>query len=243
MDGWNLILAWAIVALAAIVSGSVLLHRHKRYPGGSLLALGVLLLLAPVGFVAYELSPLTNPTSMFVEGLDPPNDPWFTVELRHTSTFHDGTEYWLGDAGAPERVADVFEDQHPQGVITTAHPVPMAQGGESIWHLSTEDVRYELVHFSDWYDLATQAVVVHASHSGPDVRIPFPRSAFNVTAVDEGEPYTNGWNEDQWADFYADIAKAHVIGNTITVPTNRGGTAIITLSDGAATVTVSPQPR
>ena len=81
------------------------------------------------------------------------------------------------------------------------------------------------------------------TEAGTDVRIPFPRSAFNVTAVDEGEPYANEWSREQWADFYADISLAQVDGDTITVPTNRGGTATITLEQGTATVTVNPQPH
>ena len=74
-------------------------------------------------------------------------------------------------------------------------------------------------------------------------RIPFPRSALNVTEVDEGEPYAIGWTREQWADFYGGHPLAQVDGDAITVPTNRGGRATVTLDDGTATVTVNPQPH
>lgn len=232
-------LLWTI-GVMGVVAGGILLSRRRRGWGWSLLIAGLVVVLSPLSYLAYALSPLNWPTTMHVEGLDPPNDPWFTVELRHTRDFEDGTEYHFGNAGSPEHIAAVFQEQHPDGVVTTGNPTPTAQGGESIWHLSTDDVRYELVQVSDapWYELATQLVVVQPTGDGPKVRIPFPRSAFNATTISEGQTYANGWSEKQWADFYADITKVHVDGDSITVPTNRGTTATITIDEGLATVTI-----
>ena len=235
---WPLLWACGIVA---IVVGGLLLARRRRGLGGTLLAAGIFVVLAPFALVAYSATPLTWPTTISVEGLDPPNDPLLTIELLHKRDFEDGTEYHFGAAGGPDRVAGVFEEQHPDGVVTTDDPGVMAQGGESIWHLSTEDVRYELVYRSDpdWYELVTQAVVVHPSQGAVDVRIPFPRSAFNATEIDAGRVYVNGWSQAQWADFYSDVTEAHVDGDTITVPTNRGTTATINLDDGLTKVTLN----
>ena len=70
------------------------------------------------------------------------------------------------------------------------------------------------------------------------VRIPFPRSAFGATEVTEGQIYTDGWTQEQWADFYAGVTDVTVDGNTITVPTDAGGVATITLSEGISKVTI-----
>jgi len=235
--------AYGAAALAALVGGIVLVVKKHRATGIGLILVGSFLILLPAGIAVMWFTPLGNPTSMQVEPLDPPNDPWFTVDLRHARYFDDGVEYTFGQAGDPERVARVFQDQHPASVVSTADPARMGRNGESIWHLSTDSVRYELMHHTedgtDFYGLVTQLVVVHESGSGPDVRIPFPRSAFNVTGVDEGEPYANAWSPEQWADFYKDISLTHAAGDTITVPTNRGGTATIVLGDDTATVTVN----
>ncbi len=244
MDGWNLILAWTIVAVAAIIAGAVRLSKHKGYPGASLLALGILLIVAPVTYVVWGFFYGGTVPSVYVESLDPPNDPGLTVDIRNDTSFDSGSSVDFR-AGSVESVVQTFQDQHPDGVATTAEPLPTAHGTESVWHLSTDDVRYELVYnpVGDVYGLTTQAVVVNPLASGPDVRIPFPRSALDATDLREGQLYANTWSPDQWADFYADISLAHVDGNTITVPTNRGGTATIILDKGTATVAVNPQPR
>ena len=173
-----LFLAYAAAAVAALAGGIVLVVKKHRATGVGLILVGSFLVLLPVGVVAMWFSPLGNPTSMQVEPLDPPNDPWFTVALRHTRDFENGAEYHFGNAGGPEQVAATFQEQHPTGVVTTANPAPMAQGAESIWHMSTDDVRYELEHTSDpdWYHLVTQLVVVHrgrhgCAHSVPTLRV------------------------------------------------------------------------
>ena len=244
MDGWTFILAWLIVSIAAIVTGSVRLRQHKGYPGASLLALGTVLLVAPVAYVVWGLFYGGTVPSVYVESLDPPNDPGLTIEIRNRTSFDGGNDVEFR-AGSVEQVVRTFQDQHPDGVVTTADPVRTSNGTESVWHLSTEDVRYELVYNpdSDFYGLTTQAVVVDRLESGPNVRIPFPRSALDATELREGQLYANTWSPDQWADFYADISLSDVDGNTITVPTNRGGTATITLDQETAMVAVNPQPR
>ena len=98
-------LAYAAAAVAALAGGIVLVVKKHRATGVGLILVGSFLVLLPVGVVVLWFSPLGNPTSMFVEGLDPPNDPLFTVELRHTRSFQDGTEYHFGSAGDPDRVS------------------------------------------------------------------------------------------------------------------------------------------
>lgn len=238
MDEWVFIATWLLVSVAALTAGFVRLARRKGYPGGSLLALGLVLLLAPIAFL-WVSSEMGKLDSMQVEPLDPPNDEWLFVELRHSRSFDSGIEYTFNKAGDLGHVVSTFQAQHPDGVVTTASPEPI-DTRDGVWHLSREDVRFDLVYDPDsgWYELATQMVVVHPDGSGLDVRIPFPRTAFGATEMDEGQVYTNGWIVDQWDEFYADISEARIDGETITVPTNRGGTAIIEITDGLTRVTL-----
>lgn len=235
-----LLVVW-LLGIAAAVVGASLLGKRRKALGGTVLAGGLLVVLAPFGLLGYSLSPLSDGTTIQVEPLDPPNDPWFTVELRHRTFIDDGTQVAFNARKGPGEVAAVFQDQHPDGVVTADDPLPLAQGAESIWHVSGDDIRYELEYSPDGgtYALVSQLVVVNPADSGTRVRIPFPRSAFNATDVDAGQPYANSWTEEQWRAFYADITLADVDGDTITVPTNRGGTAIIRIEDGLAVVTLA----
>ena len=129
----------------------------------------------------------------------------------------------------------------PDGVVTLGDPASGPRDNSSIWHLSTDAARYDLTYSADsnWYNLALQVAVLHPAGGGRDLRIPFPRTALDTTALTEGQQYINPWSADQWHDFYRDIASAEVNGDTITVTSAQGPTATIALGNGVATITIS----
>ncbi len=228
---------WIVVSTTLIALGIYFTSSRKAL-GIGLLAGGLVVLLSPLTYVVYAVSPLSNPTEIWVEGFEPAKDPGVTVHLRHTRDFENGTEYSFGNAGDPQHVTEAFQEQHPNGVVTRDEPAgPL---GQSVWHMSTASARYDLMYtpHPDWYHLALQVVVLHPVGNGADLRIPFPRSALDITSITEGEPYVNAWTLDQWTDFYRDITAARVSGSTITVVSAQGPTATITVDNGAATVAI-----
>lgn len=236
-----LVIAWVVLSVVLIALGTQLRHKGRRGAGWGLVAAGVVVTLAPLWGLLYLVSPLSDPTTIWVEGFEPAKDPGLTVELRHTRDFEDGTEYHFGNAGGPERVAGVFEDQHPDGVVTLGDPPSGPRDNSSIWHLSTDAARYDLTYSADsnWYNLALQVAVLHPAGGGRDLRIPFPRTALDTTALTEGQQYINPWSADQWHDFYRDIPSAEVNGDTITVTSAQGPPATIALGNGVATITIN----
>lgn len=233
LPGVLLLAAGAIVAV-------VLLLRASHAIAAAAVALVVVVALTPGTVVAWDRSPLLNPTTIHVDGLNAADDEGLTVDLVHHLIADDGTEYRFVARGGPDHIAAVFDDQHPAGVVTAADPALVSDGGRSVWHLTTDNVRFELVATpaSDSYELVTQAVTLLPEDGSASVRIPFPRSAFGATEVKAGQIYTDGWTQEQWAAFYDGVAEVRVDGNTITVPTDAGGTATITLSEGISKVTI-----
>ena len=238
-------LAFAAAAVAALAGGIVLVVRKHRATGIGLILVGSFLVLLPVGIYVMFFTPISDPTSMQVEGFDPEHDSGFTVAMRHQQDFWTESAVSFRKVGGAEAVAEIFEDQHPDGVVTATTSPADSDGSASIWHLSTDDSRFDVVTgvSEDWYALITQFAVVDPVDGGPLVRVPFPRSDPGGIEFREGTAYSNGWSNEQWLDFYADISGASASGDTITVPTNRGGTATITLDQGTATVAVNPQPH
>jgi hypothetical protein len=234
------VLPGALLLTAAAVVGVVLLIRSRHPVFAAMLAVVVVVAATPGSIVAWDRSPLLHPTTMHVEGLNVADDDGLTVELVHQLIADEGTEYHFVARGGAEHVAALFDDQHSTGVVTTADPALVSDSGRSIWHLAVDNVRFELVATpaSDSYELVTQAVAFVPEDGSASVRIPFPRSAFGATEVKEGQIYTDGWTQEQWADFYEGIAEVTVDGNTITVPTDAGGTATIALSEGISKVTI-----
>jgi len=234
------VLPGALLLTGAAIVGVVLLVRRHHPVWATMLAVVIVVAATPGSIVAWDRSPLTNPTTMHVDGLDPAADAGLTMDLVHQFVAEEGSEYVFVARGGPEHIAAVFDDQHAAGVDTSAAPTLVSDSGRSVWHLAVDDVRFELVATTaqDTYKLVTQAVAFLPADGSESVRIPFPRSAFGATEVEEGQIYTDGWTQEQWADFYAGVTEVQVEGNTVTVPTSGGGTAVITLSEGISKVTI-----
>lgn len=227
-----------LAAVLAIVLGGILLANHRRGAGWAILVVGVAVTVSPFAIAAWAASPLSNPMTIHVEGFRPATDPGLTVDLRHTRDFDSGTEYHFGNAGDAQRVVAVFQEQHPDGVVTLADGAS-PRVGESIWHLSTDEVRYDLTYASEgnWFVLATQVVALHPKVGGGDLRIPFPRSALGAEEVNEGQPYVNGWSMKEWRNFYAGISSANLGHDWIGVRSTDGDGVVISVVDGITTVT------
>jgi hypothetical protein len=235
------VLPGTLLLLAASVLGVVLLARGRHVVLAACLAITVTAALTPGAFLAWDRSPLLHPTSMHVDGLNKQADAGLTVAMTHHLVSEDGTVYAFVARGGPSHVAAVFADQHAGSVSTAADPVLVSDGSHSIWHLAHDNVRYELVATtaSDGYELVTQAVTLIPEDGSASLRIPFPSSAFGATEVKEGQIYADGWTQEQWAEFYEGVTEVGVDGNTITVPTDAGTTASITLSEGISKVTLN----
>jgi len=241
MELHEAVLPGALLLTAAAVGGVVLLLRSRHPVWAAMLAVVVVVAATPGSIVAWDRSPLTHATTMHVDGLDPDADAGLTADLVHRLVSDLGDTYVFVARGGPEHIAAAFDGQHSAGAITTAEPTPVSDSGRSIWHLAVDNVRFELVATTarDTYELVTQAATLVPDDGSGTVRIPFPRSAFGATEVAEGQIYTDGWTQEQWADFYAGISGVAVDGNTVTVPTDTGGSATITLSEGISKVTLN----
>jgi len=229
-----------LLAILLIVGGGICLSRGEKGLGTGLLTVGIGVTLAPFAVVAWLASPLADPTEIRVEGFDPVSDPPLVIELRHRVDSDTATEYRFGKAGDPHHVVSVFQEQHPDGVVTL-EPGAEPRVGDSIWHLSTDNVRWDLTYLvdSDWYALALQVVDVIPEDGGEPLRIPFPRSALGAEVVKEGQPYVNGWTMDEWQNFYADIPSAEIGANWIIVKSVEGEEVIIGVNDGITIVSAS----
>jgi len=229
-----------LLAILFIVGGGIFLSRGEKGLGTGLLTVGVVVTLAPFAVVAWFASPLANPTEISVEGFEPTEDPPLVVELRHRVEADSSTEYRFGKAGDPHHVASVFQEQHPDGVVTL-EPGADPRVGDSIWHLSTDDARWDVIYTvdTDWYALAVQVVDVVPEAGGEPLRIPFPRSALGAEVIKEGQPYVNGWTMDDWRSFYEEISSAELGANWIIVKSAEGDEVIIGVNDGITIVSAS----
>jgi hypothetical protein len=235
-----LVLALLIAALVLAAVGIVHLIGRRTRTGLWLLAAGVLIAVLPFAAVA-AWDRWDKQHTVWVEGLDPANDSWFEVDIAHRRTFQDGTTYNFHDAGSVEHVVDVFQEQHPDGVPTIPSTLP-TDTDVSLWHISLDDIRYDLLGGQETGGFALEAqvaVVVPSSPSADKVRIPYPASALGGDAEFEGVQSANRWTSAQWHEWYADISEVTFGDNTITVPTNLGGTVTLTFDDAGEFYTVA----
>lgn len=219
-----------LVGLAMLVTGIVVVGGHRAW-GITAMAVGALILLAPVAAVTWMFTLGSRQPHAWVQGLNPDTDPWLIVEVRNSRSIQDGDLYAFTPHMSEEAFLALLEEQHPDGEA----------GGSSFWHLSADDVRYDIVAsgVDDSYELATQVVVVTPDPAGPKQRIAFPSSALDVRTIAEDTPLSTTWTPADWIEFYEDIDLAVVAPDSVTVPTNRGNTATVSFADGKVTVTLN----
>lgn len=221
-----------VVAITVLIIGIVAVREHRGW-GITAIAVGALLVIAPVGGIVWSLTWGSTQPHVWVQGLNPQTDPGLQINIRNNTFVDEGDRVsFVVDMSTDEVLATV-EQQHPGGQV----------GGNSLWHLTEDDIRYDL--FKDRtegiYSLDTQVAVVTPRAGGTRERIAFPSSALNTRGLWEGTPFPTYWSTQDWADFYRDMEQAVITLDSVTVPTNRGNTATIYFSDGQAIVELNGQ--
>lgn len=219
-----------LVGLAMLITGIVIVGGHRAW-GLAAIAVGALILLAPVAAATWMFTLGSRQPSAWVEGLNPDTDPRFIIRVSNSRDFQDGLTYSFTPHMSEDEFLDLLDEKFPEGKA----------GGGSFWHIWGYDVRYEIVasETEGWYSLETQVATVTPEAGGPEERIAFPSSAHDVRTLAEGTPLSTTWAPDDWFEFYDGIGISVTTPHSITVPTSRGNSAMLTFTDGQVTVALS----
>ncbi|MGC4175469.1 hypothetical protein [Demequina sp.] len=223
-----------IVAVTLVAFGISFLRGGKKSRGAWMIVGGVLLVAIPLGGTAawhsYQESRSWEPT-VSVQGLDPTGDPEFSVDLHHHLAASPGTfTYTFRDAGDKDEVLAAFQSQHPEGVDAASGPYWEGDYA-SVWHVYLEGARFDLFDTDNSsFTVATQVAWLSPSDGGVQVYFPFPTGS-SPSSLDGITTLLTAITSEQWHEFYDPIPGVVFAGDTVTVPTSAGGTAVLTFVD------------
>lgn len=230
----------AIVVVMVIAFGIYWLVNGRGKLGAGMIAAGALLVVIPVVSIVWWNAWGSKQHSMSVQALDPATDPVFTVKINHdahviSDEYYD--VYPFDGAGEIKDVVATFQAQHPEGVPTIPDTLP-TQDEVSLWHMSQNDIRFDLFGGPEgnYFNLVTQvASVIRPEDKVAVGRVPYPTAHGGAVLIADTQVGGDVVSLDELTKFYTEIPDATVVGGTITLPMDTGGTLTLTFDETGET--------